>query len=441
MYAELHAISNYSFLRGASHPDELVQQAAKLGYEAIAITDECSLAGVVKAHEAAKQSDIKLIVGAEFHLPEGCLVLLARNRRGYGLISTLITRGRRRADKGKYRLTLDDFAAIDRGCFCLWRPPSVSELLAQADLQSTEHQSLSQQTPWLTQLQQRSLAQLNALATRVKAVFSLPLYLLMERQLQPGEAWYLEACEVLSNRFSLPCVAAGNVQMHLAERQRLHDVLSCIRHGRAVPMAGELLSGNAEMALKPITAMARRHPQAWLARSCELASRCHFNLDELKYEYPAELVPSGLSASEYLAQEVEKGARRRFGEAITPEVQTQYRRELKLIAELNYEYFFLTIYDLVCFATRQGILHQGRGSAANSVVCYCLGITEVDPTKVNMLFERFISKERHEPPDIDVDFEHERREEVIQYIYQKYGRERAALGELGCYSRYSSRNG
>ncbi|MBO2628644.1 error-prone DNA polymerase [Shewanella algae] len=458
MYAELHAISNYSFLRGASHPDELVQQAAKLGYEAIAITDECSLAGVVKAHEVAKQSGIKLIVGAEFHLPEGCLVLLARNRRGYGLISTLITRGRRRADKGKYRLTLDDFATIDHGCFCLWRPPSVSELLAQADLQRTEHQSLeqqnvdnqnstnqglsnqspSQQTPWLTQLQQRSLAQLNALATRVKAAFSLPLYLLMERQLQPGEAWYFEACEALSNRFSLPCVAAGNVQMHLAERQRLHDVLSCIRHGRAVPMAGELLSGNAEMALKPITAMARRHPQAWLARSCELASRCHFNLDELKYEYPAELVPSGLSASEYLAQEVEKGARRRFGEAVPPEVQTQYRRELKLIAELNYEYFFLTIYDLVCFAARQGILHQGRGSAANSVVCYCLGITEVDPTKVNMLFERFISKERHEPPDIDVDFEHERREEVIQYIYQKYGRERAALAASVITYRFKS---
>lgn len=410
-YAELHAISNYSFLRGASHPHELVERAAQLGYHAIAITDECSLAGVVKAHEAALQHQITLLVGAEFHLAEGLLVVLAQNRQGYASLSQLITLGRRRAEKGSYQLVLADFAALQH-CVCLWRQPLYAELLTD---DSGSDIAMAQQ-------------QLATLAEQVSTTLThLPCYLLAERQLNAGEAWQLEMLQRLSERWQLPCVAAGNVHMHHATEQRMLDVLTCIRHGKTVDEAAGLLQQNAETAMKPIDAIAKRFPVEWLENSIHIADSCQFSLTELRYEYPAELVPNGLTATQYLAQEVDKGAIKRFDGNVPESVKTQYLRELEIIASLGYEYFFLTIYDLVTFAKRSHILHQGRGSAANSVVCYCLGITEVDPTKVNMLFERFISKERHEPPDIDVDFEHERREEVIQYIYQKYGRHRAAL--------------
>ncbi|WP_417760608.1 error-prone DNA polymerase [Shewanella sp.] len=410
-YAELHTISNYSFLRGASHPQELVARAAELGYHAIALTDECSLAGVVKAHDAALQHGIKLLVGAEFHLAEGLLVVLAQNRQGYAGLSQLITLGRRRAEKGSYQLALADFASLQH-CFCLWRPPLYAELVAEhpdKDIAFAEQQ-------------------LATLAERLNETLTqLPCYLLAERQLNAGEAWQLETLQRLSERWQFPCVAAGNVHMHHVSEQRMLDVLTCIRHGKAIDDAMGLLPQNAETAMKPIDAIAKRFPIEWLENSVRIADSCQFQLTELRYEYPAELVPQGLTATQYLAQEVNKGAIKRFDGNIPLSVRRQYSRELEIIAELGYEYFFLTIYDLVSFAKSSHILHQGRGSAANSIVCYCLGITEVDPTKVNMLFERFISKERHEPPDIDVDFEHERREEVIQYIYQKYGRDRAAL--------------
>lgn len=420
MYAELHAISNYSFLRGASHPQELVEQAASLGYQAIAITDECSFAGVVKAHEAAKACEIKLIVGAEFHLQQGTFVILVPCRRAYAELSQLITQSRRRASKGKYALEFSELVKQLSHCFVLWCPvPLVASRDGEVELT-------------------RYIEHTEALAKALQKSFQQRLFLLIERRLLADEGLQIPVWQALSDRVNIRCVAAGDVYMHHAARKPLHDILSCIRQGISIDKAGDKLLANAEKSLKPVPAIVKRYPASWLETGIEIANRCHFNLDELRYEYPSEISPPGISAIDYLAQEVEKGAAKRFASQVPPKVKEQYVKELKLIEELQYEYFFLTIYDIVCFAKSQQILHQGRGSAANSVVCYCLGITEVDPTKINMLFERFISKERNEPPDIDVDFENERREEVIQYIYRKYGRERAALAATVITYRFKS---
>lgn len=424
MYAELHAISNYTFLRGASHPHELVEQAAELGYQAIAITDECSFAGIVKAHEAAKKHQLKLLVGTEFQLAEGVFVLLAMNRKGYGQISQLITTSRRRAEKGEYQLQLNELQQGLDNTILLWQPASLKSISSAFGELST--QIATYQSDVLT------------VGQSLHRQFPQRCYLLMERSLVAGEALKIQLWAQMAKQLDMPCVAAGNVRMHSQQRQKLQDVLTCIRHGTELAQAGELLLANAETALKPIATLYKRYPKEWIENSLSIAERCNFNLQELKYEYPSEVVPSELSASEYLAQEVYKGALRRFNHQVPASVTAQYEKELVLIKAMQYEYFFLTIYDIVQYAKSQQILHQGRGSAANSVVCYCLGITEVDPTKVNMLFERFVSKERNEPPDIDVDFEHERREEIIQYIYGKYGRERAALAATVISYRFKS---
>ncbi|WP_035387420.1 error-prone DNA polymerase [Ferrimonas senticii] len=405
-YAELHCLSNYSFLQGASHPDELVQSAAELGYQALALTDECSMAGIVKAHQAAKHHQIKLLVGSSFRLDGDSVVLLACNRRGYGQICRLITQARRRCQKGRYRLEWDDLGSDNSDYLLLWAAldPDNSEARAQ----------------WL------------------QAQFGDRLWLLIERLLVSAEGPRLTALLQLAQSQQLPLVAAGQVRMHQRARKPLLDVVDAIRHGCTLEQAGTRLSANGEAYLKPWPLLQRRYQAAWLAQTLVIAARCQFSLDELRYEYPAELVPAGLTASDYLRQQVQLGAQQRFGEQIPAAIASQIEAELTLIDELGYHYFFLTIYDIVQFAKAQRILHQGRGSAANSVVCYCLGITEVDPTKVNLLFERFISKERAEPPDIDVDFEHQRREEVIQYIYRKYGRERAALAATVISYRFKS---
>ncbi|QDF75193.1 MULTISPECIES: error-prone DNA polymerase [Shewanella] len=429
MYAELHALSNYSFLRGASHPHELVEQASLLGYQALALTDECSFAGVVKAHEAAKRCDLKLILGAEFHLDEGLFVLLAPSRVAYGEISALITQARRSQGKGEYKVSLNSLLKQQES-LVLWRPPSLAQFQLTLSTALDEGELLV--------VYQEHLRQIGA---ELKRAFSTRLHLLMERLLLPGEALHLQLWQRLGEVLTIPCVAAGGVRMHDASRQPMLDVLTCIAHGRDLDSGAALCSINAEASLKPIAAQYKRYPQAWIDKGLALARQCHFSLDELKYEYPAEVVPAGMQACEYLAQAVREGAKRRFPEGVPDKVRLQYEKELTLIKAMGYEYFFLTIYDIVCFAKSQQILHQGRGSAANSVVCYCLGITEVDPTKINMLFERFISKERNEPPDIDVDFEHERREEVIQYIYRKYGRERTALAAAVICYRFKSAMG
>lgn len=419
-YAELHAISNYSFLRGASHPEELVEQAAKLGYQAIAITDECSLAGVVKAYMAAKSAKVKLIIGAEFHLAEGLFVVIAPSRQAYAELSHLITMARRRAVKGEYRLSLDELCSELKLCFVLWRPTNAMVDDSACLVIDTYRDTLIEQ------------------AKRLKLELGNRFFFLIERCLIADESMLLMLWEQVAQAVSIECVAAGDVHMHRADRKRLLDILTCIRYGKPLSASGQHTLANAESHMKPLSAITRRYPQTWIENSLWIAKQCHFSLDELKYEYPSEIAPQGLTAEKYLIQEVELGAKRRFKNGIPEKVKLQYRRELTIITDLKYEYFFLTIYDIVKFAKAQGILHQGRGSAANSVVCYCLGITEVDPTKVDMLFERFISKERNEPPDIDVDFEHSRREEVIQYIYQKYGRDRAALAATVISYRFKS---
>ncbi len=399
-YAELHAVSNFSFLRGASHPEELVRTAHALGYRAIAITDECSVAGVVKAHLAARDLDIKLIVGAEFHIPRDAgdihLVLLAPDRHAYGQLSQLVTLARRRAPKGDYTLGLADLRQGVEGCLALWIPGQGSF----ADQLSIGHQ-VKDLLPnlWIS------------------------LELFLERDDLDKTAHVL----TLSSRLSLPVVASNGACMHIPERQPLRDVLTAIRVGTPVDKLGTQLDQNRERHLRPLDGLRAIYPPEMLEETVALADRCTFSLDELRYEYPRELVPDGITPAQHLRALTETGAGSRWPEGVPANVISLIEKELELIGELRYEFFFLTVHDIVRFARERGILCQGRGSAANSAVCYCLGITEVDPARMHLLFERFVSKERNEPPDIDVDFEHERREEVIQYIYEHYGRHRAAL--------------
>ncbi len=409
-YAELHCISNFTFLRGASHPEELAQCAAALGYTALAITDECSVAGVVRAHVAAKRAGLKLLIGSEFRLDDGLrFVLLAQNREGYANLCQLITRGRRAASKGSYHLTRDDLAQGVANCLALWLPDAIANA-ATFDATTFDAAIFDEKA-----------------ANWFARCFPDRLWIAVERLARSGERARLGALLKLGQRLALPCVAAGDVHMHIRERRMLQDTLTAIRLGKPVSRVGHDLYPSGERHLRRRETLERIYPLELLAESVRIAQRCDFSLDSLRYEYPEEIVPPGQAPSQYLRQLVETGLEWRFPSGITTKVRTLIEHELKLISQLHYEPYFLTVYDIVRFARSQGILCQGRGSAANSAVCYALGITEVDPGRMAMLFERFISKERNEPPDIDVDFEHERREEVIQYIYNKYSRERAAL--------------
>jgi error-prone DNA polymerase len=427
-YAELHCRSNFSFLIGASHPQELVARAAQLGYTAIAITDECSVAGVVRAHEEAKRqaeggNAIGLIIGSEFSLegatlpvrPElveglrqaqgeretpGCrIVLLAHNREGYANLCDLITRARLRSEKGSYRATTADVADGLPDCTALLIPrrdDTPETLLAQAQ--------------WL------------------RCTFGDRAAIAVELLLHADDSLLVEHLVFVAEQSGVPLVAAGDVLMHQRSRKAVQDTLTAIRLKTPLADCGFALARNAEQHLRSRLRLVQLYRAEWLRNSVEIAARCRFSLDELRYEYPAELVPEGHTPISWLRVLTERGAREeRYPSGVPASVQTQIERELKLVEELRYEAFFLTVHDVVRFARAQGILCQGRGSAANSAVCYCLGITEVDPTQTTLLFERFISRERNEPPDIDVDFEHERREEVIQYIYGKYGIQRCAL--------------
>jgi len=429
-YAELHCLSNFSFLRGASHPGELVARARALGYSALALTDECSLAGAVRAHLAAKQCDLKLILGTEILLEEKLkLVLLATDRRSYGAISGLITTGRRRSRKGAYSLSRSDVEALSgSGALLLWVPQQDCRWGPQQDCRWGPQQDCR----WGPQEDCSA-------ASWIKERFDGNAWIAAELHCGPHDRAKLDALRKLSLESGLPLVAAGDVHMHLRSRKRLQDVLTAIRLGRPVAQCGQALQPNAERSLRLRMRLARLYPPDLLAESVQISARCRFSLDELRYEYPQELVPPGETPASWLRKLAQEGLRWRFHEAIPRQVQALAEHELELIAELGYEPFFLTVHDVVRFAREQGILCQGRGSAANSVVCYALGITEVDPARMSMLFERFVSKERNEPPDIDVDFEHQRREEVIQYVYRKYGRERAALAAtVICYRAKSA---
>jgi len=401
-YAELRCCSNFSFLRGASHPEELVARAHALGYTALALTDECSMAGVVRAHVAAKSHGLKLLVGSQFRVQAEApftLVLLACNAQGYGNLCEFITRLRRSAPKGSYRL---DWARIDSA--------ALADCLA-----------IAVPSPQATQ------AQTDALARWLLRHFVGRCWLGVEHRRELDDELRLQQARQSSELTAVPLVAVGDVQMHLRSRQPLHDVLTATRLRRPLAECGRELQPNAERHLRSRLALGQRFAPELLAQTLQVAARCTFSLDELRYQYPDEVVPTGHTPASWLRQLTWQGAGWRWPAGVPAAVQAQIEHELTLIGELKYEHYFLTVHDIVAFARSQGILCQGRGSAANSVVCYCLGITEVDPQRMSVLFERFISKERNEPPDIDVDFEHERREEVIQYLYAKYGRERAAL--------------
>ena len=408
MYAELHALSNYSFLRGASTPGELIAQAKQLGYRALALTDECSLAGIVRAHVAAREQGLPLIVGAEFRCVCGMkLVVLATSRTDYGALCRLISRARRAGAKGAYRLAREDLEEALAQCLLIWLP-------AAAD-------GRREQGLWLRER------------------FAGRLWIGVELLTSGVDVRRLAALEALGAALGVPCVAAGDVHMHRRSRRALQDVLTAIRLNTPLQAAGLALFANGERHLRPLSRLCALYPAPLLAATLALAERCVFDLGELRYEYPEEIVPEGATPAGHLRALTEEGAAARWPAGVPAAVRETIEHELRLIAELRYEPFFLTVHDIVRFARSQGILCQGRGSAANSAVCYCLGITEVDPARMSMLFERFMSKERDEPPDIDVDFEHERREEVIQYIYRKYGRERAALAAtVICYRKRSA---
>ncbi len=397
VYAELHCTSCYSFLRGASHPQELVERAAELGYGALAITDECSLAGVVKAHVAAKEVGLKLIIGSELILDEGLrLLALSPSRTAYSELSGLISMARRRSPKGEYRVTLRDIIFHLKRCLLIWLP--------EVDDDSAR-----------------------AYGLQLKRLCKQRLWLGVSHLLGNCATQRYSALEHLSEELAIPMVACGDVRMHTAARKPLHDVFTALHHNTSIEQLGRRRLANSQQHLRRIKHLQRLYPPALLEESTYIASLCNFSLDELRYEYPEEVVPAGYSANSYLRDLVEEGKRVRWPAGVPPAIQERIDQEHALIEELQYEYYFLTVYDIVRFARSRDILCQGRGSAANSVICYCLFITEVSPSQISLLFERFISKERNEPPDIDVDFEHERREEVIQYIYAKYSRRRAAL--------------
>ena len=398
-YAELHCKTNFSFLEGASHPDELVARAAALGYQALAVTDRNTLAGVVRAHAAAKQYGLPLVIGAEI-TPDDAppVVLWTTDRASYGRLSRLITLGRRRAAKGEFQVSLSDVAAHAEGLLAgVVSPPG-------------------------------ELADLDSLG-RYRECFGDRCHLLAELFLDGDDRQRLDR---LAQRARAGRSAAGGRRRHPLSRGRPRGFgRRALGHsvGRNRRPARGRLFPNAERHLQPLAALAARfsrQPEA-LARGADIARRSTFSLDELRYEYPEELAPPGETPLAYLTRLTWSGAERRYPAGIPQRIVRLIEHELELIGQLRYEAYFLTVFDLVRFARQRGILCQGRGSAANSVVCYCLEITSVDPDRLETLFERFISRERNEAPDIDVDFEHERREEVLQYLYEKYGRDRAGM--------------
>ncbi|MGW7771535.1 error-prone DNA polymerase [Pseudomonas machongensis] len=394
-YAELHCLSNFSFQRGASSADELFRRAQEQGYQALAITDECTLAGIVRAWQAAREHGVRLIVGSEVQVQDGPrLVLLVENLTGYQNLCALITRARRRAEKGEYRLLAEDLQAHCSGLLALWIADDPGD---------------PEPGRWL------------------QALFPERLWLAVHQHRGSDDAARLQRLRALAGQLAIRAVACGDVHMHVRGRRALQDCMTAIRQHCTVAEAGRYLYPNGERHLRSREQLAELHPGDLLSETLVIAERCRFDLSELKYQYPRELVPEGHSPASWLRHLCEQRLSIRWPQGASAEVYQTLEGELTLIEELGYESYFLTVHDIVDFARRQNILCQGRGSAANSVVCFVLGITELDPMTHRLLFERFLSRERNEPPDIDVDFEHDRREEVIQYVFRRYGRHRAAL--------------
>ncbi len=444
-YAELHCLSNFSFQRGASTARELFDRAKKLGYSALAITDECSLAGIVRALEASEETGLRLIVGTEVQLIDGPkLVLLSRNQDGYTAICKLITSGRRRSAKGEYRLTCADVEQLGDDVLILWIP-SFASSADESGVFPRQREALAGNFPRPAARRRQTIAARvdngidrlldtahdanEAHARWIAQHFATHAWIAVELHRHFDDAARLSDLHALGERHRLPLVAAGAVHMHVRRRRALQDVMTAIRLRCTIVEAGHALFPNGERHLRRIDDLAALYPADLLAESVRLASLCTFNLRGLDYQYPTELTPAGIKAIDHLRDLTWKGAAQRWPGGMPDDVRTQVEKELALIADIRYEHFFLTVEEIVRWAREQvpPILCQGRGSSANSAVCYCLGITAVDPKNINLLFERFLSKERNEPPDIDVDFEHERREEVIQHVFEKYGRNRAAL--------------
>ena len=405
-YTELQVTSNFSFLRGASHPEELIEQAAALGYQKIAITDRNTLAGIVRAHVAAKAKGITLIPGCRLDLVDGIsLLAYPTNKDAYSRLSALLTKGNLRTEKGKCELYKADVYEHAAGIRFIVLPPD--ELSVRFDFEDS----------------------LKLTVKEYRDHLGTDLYLGAMRDYQGNDHKKLHRLAQLSTRFRVPLVAVNDVHYHQPDRRKLQDVLTCVREKCTINEAGFLLHQNAERHLKPIEEMLRlfqAYPEA-TDNTQEIADACTFSLDELKYVYPEEIYSNGRTPMEELVHLTWEGAKAAFGGNTPEKIVATLKHELKFIAEMDYANYFLFVHDIVREARSRGILCQGRGSAANSAVCYCLGITSVDPTKFDLLFERFISSARNEPPDIDIDFEHSRREEIMQYVYEKYGRDRAAI--------------
>jgi error-prone DNA polymerase len=405
-YSELQVTSNFSFLRGASHPEELVEHAAALGYSAIAITDRNTLAGIVRAHVAAKRFKIKLIPACRLDIQDGpSLLAFPTDIQAYSQLSNLLTVGNLRTEKGKCELYKADVYQHATGLKWMVIPPN----------------SLNENFDFDVYFK-------NA-CKEYKGIFGEQLSIAASRGYNGSDAKLFHRIGQLAHQLNISMAATNDVHYHNAERRELHDVVTCVREKCMIHQAGFRLHSNAERYLKPVDEMHRlfrQYPDA-INQAQSIADACRFSLDELKYQYPKEVTSNGRTPQEELTFLTWQGAEQQFAGAVPEKIKVTIRYELDFIEQMNYAEYFLTVYDIVKFARKQGILCQGRGSAANSVVCYCLGITSVNPSKFDLLFERFISAARNEPPDIDVDFEHERREEVMQYIYTKYGRDRAAI--------------
>jgi error-prone DNA polymerase len=400
-YVELHCKTNFSFLCGASHPDEMVERAVELGYAGLAITDQTSLAGVVRGWIPAKELGLPFLIGSEISPVDGpSLVLWATDRAAYGRLCRLISRARLRCEKGHSEVRWDDVAEFSTGL--------LAGVLPSDDLDDA------------AQLHQLSLA---------GDLFGDRGYLLCELTMGVDDGGRLQQLTRWADASGLAAVAAGDVHYHTAERMLLHDCVTAIRLGKTIDQVHASRFRNAQRHLRSLNRIAALYGQTpeLVERTNEIASRCSFRLDQLRYEYPEELAPAGKTAIEHLKRLTWEGAKQRWPGGVPAKIIEGLRHELSLIEDLHYEAYFLTVWDMVRFARERNILCQGRGSAANSMVCYCLGITSVDPGRMDLLFERFISRERNEAPDIDVDFEHQRREEVLQYLYEKYGRQRAGM--------------
>ncbi|GJL90504.1 error-prone DNA polymerase [Hyphococcus sp.] len=400
-YAELAAMSNFTFLKGASHPDELVFQAAKLGLDAIAVTDVNTLAGVVRAHTAAKEIGFRFITGARLKFVDDTPDILCwpSDRAAYGRLCKLLTRGKMRAAKGDCEITRADVLELGEGQLFAVLP---DDPFAHAIAESLND---------------------------FRVAFPGSVWLAGARAFRDDDRRILNQLALTARGVRVPLLAVNDILYHAPERRRLADVVHCIREHCTVFEAGRALEANAERHLKPPTEMLRLfkdHPAA-IEETLHVAARARFSLDELRYEYPEENCGASATPQEELQRLSWEGAKTRYPDGVPEKVAAALNHELALIEQLDYARYFLTVYDIVRYARSQGILCQGRGSAANSSVCYCLGVTSVDPARIDLLFERFVSADRNEPPDIDVDFEHERREEVLQYIYRKYGRDRAGI--------------